>query len=401
MDAVSYIKNTYTIMSDISPKNYAKLARNNIDGKLYVLKYLKVYDIAVYESLKKCKIEGISGIYEVMASPGGLYIVEEYIEGENIDKRLDRARNSGVNADALLKDLIMQLLGTLQELHNLRPPIIHRDIKPDNIMVNKYGRIKLIDFNISRGFTGNAERDTFAMGTSSFAAPEQYGFLESDPRTDIYGVGATTKYLMEKYGISSPDLNAFVDKATAFDPDNRFENAGEALYFLSNYYQLITAFGGEAKSGQVEYLDESSRRRVKKNDSGAAGYLNFSDSTAGTGGGGSGWKRFLPPGYRSGNTGHIVLGSFGYLMMLAFVRYSVIALSSQPAERKGQFILAIIIYVVSFLSIVFFSCDYLGVQRLFGLQNKEGKEKRKGIIMVDALIIGIILFIGAFLVNKV
>ena len=68
MDAKAYIQQTYTILSDISPKNYAKLARNNIDGKLYVLKYLKAYDLNVYKELQKINVINISRIYEVLDS---------------------------------------------------------------------------------------------------------------------------------------------------------------------------------------------------------------------------------------------------------------------------------------------------------------------------------------------
>ncbi|MCR5214978.1 MAG: protein kinase [Eubacterium sp.] len=367
MDPVTYIKNTYEIISDISPKNYAKLARNKIDGRLYVLKYLKVYDIEVYDNLKRSNIGGISKIYEVMPSPGGLYIVEEYIDGYNLEMMLDTLMNNGEKMDSIVRDYTCQLLNTLRQLHKLRPPVIHRDIKPDNIMVDKNGNVKLIDFNISRGFTGSSARDTFAMGTSEFAAPEQYGFLESDPRTDIYGLGATVKYLINKYGIESPDLRDFVDRATAFEPSKRFESADHALYFLINYQDIV--------NGIKPDFDKAAKA--------------------------SGWKKFLPPGYRSGNIVHIFIASFVYIMVLVFTRYSLVVVLKKPAEEKGQYILALIIYLLMFFSVTFFSFDYMGVQRLLGLDKIEKSKRRKSIIMIDILILIIILFIGAFFINKV
>ena len=356
MDAVTYINTTYTIISDISPKNYAKLARNNIDGKLYVLKFLKAYDVNVYFALQKLNVNGISKIYEVLESPTGLYIVEEYINGVTLEQRFQNL-NPNDNPAVLLTKCINQVLYTLKFLHDLSVPIIHRDIKPDNIMLTDNDTVKLIDFNISRGFTGQTEHDTIAMGTSSFAAPEQYGFKESDPRTDIYGVGATAKYIMEKYRISSMLLQGFVEKATSFSPDARFATAEEAIYYLEH-------------NGTSKEEAES-------------------------------WKSFLPPGFRTGKVSHILIACFSYLMMFVHTFNTVRMRNSSTEYRSGQYMLTLVLIWSWFILFSGFSFNYLGVHKIFHIDKLTGSKKIMAILGVDFLILVITLLIGAFFVNKV
>ena len=366
MDAVSYINKTYTILSDISPKNYAKLARNNIDGKLYVLKYLKAYDIEIYKTLSKVNIPGISKIYEVIDSPNGLYIVEEYVEGSTLEQKFTSMSDTE-NKGLKLFEYISQLLETLEALHRINPPIIHRDIKPENIMIDQNDRSKLIDFNISRIYTGTATKDTVAMGTNEFAAPEQYGFYESDPRTDIYGVGATAKYMMKKYGIDYMPMVHFVEKATAFKPEERFSSAEEALFFLKNYNKIIA----EKERKEREQIIAAS------------------------------WRRYLPPGFRSGTASHIIIASFAYFMMFVYTYYSIENVINAEPPKRGQYILVIILSWSWFILLTGFNFNYLGVQKIFKIDELENEKKKRAIILVDILIIVITVFIGAFLVNKV
>ena len=88
--------------------------------------------------------------------------------------------------------IISGVLDVLSKLGEMNPPVIHRDIKPDNIMIDRDRKVYLVDFNISRELDGTKVRDTVAMGTRGFAAPEQYGFSESDIRTDFYSLGVAT-----------------------------------------------------------------------------------------------------------------------------------------------------------------------------------------------------------------
>ena len=76
------------------------------------------------------------------------------------------------------------------------PPIIFRDLKPQNIMVDRTGQIKLIDFGIARSFQPGKAKDTTLLGTPGYAAPEQHGQSQTDVRSDIYTLGVTLHQLL-------------------------------------------------------------------------------------------------------------------------------------------------------------------------------------------------------------
>lgn len=104
---------------------------------------------------------------------------------------------------------------------------VHRDLKPDNIMVDKNGRVVLIDFNTSRKETPQ-KKDTEIMGTAGYASPEQIGTSKSDSRTDIYSAGVLLNVLItgvhpsEK--IPRGKLGRIIRKCTNINPDSRYQN---------------------------------------------------------------------------------------------------------------------------------------------------------------------------------
>ena len=113
------------------------------------------------------------------------------------------------------------------------PPIIHRDIKPDNIIIRPEGEVGLIDFGIARQYKPHRDSDTRIMGSSVTAAPEQYGFAQTDERTDLYALGTTLIWaLTGSYDRESLDsapvsrqLKAVLRKCAAFAPDDRYPTA--------------------------------------------------------------------------------------------------------------------------------------------------------------------------------
>lgn len=125
----------------------------------------------------------------------------------------------------------LQLCEQLASLHGLNPPVIHRDIKPQNVVQRPDGMAVLIDFGISREVSGNAS-DTLVYGTQGFAPPEQYGFAPTDCRSDIYALGMLLRWL--RTGMADPPeqtgataraasaLDRVIARCTAFDPRRRY-----------------------------------------------------------------------------------------------------------------------------------------------------------------------------------
>lgn len=196
-----------------------------------IVKELKCRSRELFEILQELESEYIPQIYAIEESPEGLLIVEEYIEGELLSNCL----TGDCRDETAWLDIAVQLCQALSELHNLVPPVIHRDIKPSNIIINSQKRVKLIDFDSSRLYKEEAEADTRLLGTERYAPPEQYGFSQTDNRSDIYSLGVvfgmfpafTSKTRQERW-------KQMVEKCTLFAPESRFQSAEEILVEIEN-----------------------------------------------------------------------------------------------------------------------------------------------------------------------
>lgn len=227
---IEQLRKQYSFQEYIDGKKGISLVMNVDTGCLYVQKELSEFNIHVYELLKTSCISGIPRIYELFETAGTLYIIEEYIYGYTMDQLYDR----GVRfTEEQLIEYMVQLLQILGDVHNLNPPVIHRDIKPSNLMITRKNQLYLIDFNAAKQIHDDSlgNRDTIFMGTQSFAAPEQYGFSQSGPYTDIYALGVTLNYLLT--GKSPRDqlcegkLSNIIRKCTMLEPSDRYQNANE------------------------------------------------------------------------------------------------------------------------------------------------------------------------------
>lgn len=124
------------------------------------------------------------------------YLVMELLAGETLEDYLEGRPQKRLTLEEVLA-IGMQLCEVLQYLHLRRPPIIFRDVKPANIMIDRRtGHIWLIDFGIARHYQPGQAHDTVALGSPGYAAPEQYGREQSTPQVDIYGLGATLHHLL-------------------------------------------------------------------------------------------------------------------------------------------------------------------------------------------------------------
>jgi F-box protein 11 len=145
-------------------------------------------------------------IYDHFEEHGRWYLVMDYIEGETLATHLEKLPDDHLPIKEAV-EIALQLCTVLGYLHNHQPPIIFRDLKPDNIMLTDDGQLYLVDFGIARFFKPGQAKDTMSLGTPGYAAPEQYGRMQTTIRSDIYSLGATLYHLVS--GIN-PGLTPFL-----------------------------------------------------------------------------------------------------------------------------------------------------------------------------------------------
>ncbi len=134
-------------------------------------------------------------VYEHFQNPGYWYVVMDFIAGETLEDYQIKAPNKRLLLSEVL-DIGLQLCIVLDYLHSQQPPIVFRDLKPANIIRTPTGQIYLIDFGIARYFKPGQAKDTVALGSLGYAAPEQYGKAQTTPRADIYSLGAVLHQLL-------------------------------------------------------------------------------------------------------------------------------------------------------------------------------------------------------------
>ena len=186
--------------------------------------------------------------------PGRIAFVRTWLPGRTLESIVEsRMARPGLPRDVAV-GYLADVLEQLDFLHHLHPPVIHRDIKPQNVIVDDGGRCHLIDLGVSRTNRGPTDSDTLIMGTRLTSPPEQYGFRSTDARSDVYSAGVLLRYcLTGSYDESAdaslpPDLRSIVRKATQFDPKNR--------------YPKVSAFRAELKTAQKPFDSRGGRRGI-------------------------------------------------------------------------------------------------------------------------------------------
>ena len=137
----------YKKIADISTHQNVFLVQHVESGRIYVMKEQEIYCREVYEHLKTCENPHVPKIFECVEDDGKLIIVEEYIQGESMAEHLEK---KGTYTLEEVCRFMITVCDVLEHLHNLPQPVIHRDLKPDNILVQESGYLKIIDFNTAK-----------------------------------------------------------------------------------------------------------------------------------------------------------------------------------------------------------------------------------------------------------
>lgn len=256
------------------------IVRESTSGRVFVQKDLMHYNAHAFYLLQQNPHPYIAQIYDFWETPDGiLHVIEGYVNGQTLTEYL--WQNGPCSVEKTV-DIGLQLCDALIHLHGLHPPIIYRDIKPNNIIIDEQGKIKLIDFETARIYQPGELEDTTILGTAGFAAPEQFGFLQTDARTDIYAMGVVLNYLctsaLPKEMLHTGTLQKIIETCLQLDPAERYATA----------YKLKTAL-------------QRTQKRQRRTRSTTALQHPF-------------YKNI--PGFRTGSKLKAVIAIFGYLAII-------------------------------------------------------------------------------------
>lgn len=224
------------------------IIRRRADGARFILRFGTDEELrGEFEAMGRLPQELAGRVplpVEFCEENGVQYLVRTYLPGRSLAEAWEAGEHTEAQCAALGKSLCQ----LLDRLHRLSPPVIHRDVKPENIVLSPEGEPGLIDFGIARTYDPEQDTDTIRSGTRSTAAPEQYGFTQSDQRTDLYALGCTMRWMItgsyQPEALDGADcsmqMKRFLRKAAAFDPANRFPSAAAMGKALARMQQPVS-----------------------------------------------------------------------------------------------------------------------------------------------------------------
>lgn len=203
-----------------SPRGSVTLVRHRESGKKFVLRSFEG-NAEVYQKLLNYTCPNLPQIYEVASEGGRNLVLEEYIQGDNMGQMLRETLFSPKETRRILR----QLGTALWVLHSMGA--IHRDVKPENIVLRGNEAV-LIDFDAARIYKSGGENDTQVLGTIGYAAPEQYGFSQSDACSDIYSLGILMNVMLTgkhpSNQLAPGRFGRIVTRCTQITPRKRYKN---------------------------------------------------------------------------------------------------------------------------------------------------------------------------------
>ena len=214
-------------------KDSAVVVMEREDGSLFVLR-IYAQKIPAYRMLEGRRCENLPEIYRCGEENGFFLVEEEYIDGICLQDMLDGGARLDENQAA---DVVKKVCEALHVLHE--NGFVHRDVKPDHVILTPENRIVLIDLDASMRIQPEKDTDTRLLGTAIYAAPEQFGLTRSDVRTDIYSVGILLNELLTSAHPAvtryrDGRLAGIIEKCIQINPQDRYQNMSELTEALSS-----------------------------------------------------------------------------------------------------------------------------------------------------------------------
>lgn len=220
LEAVTTEYNTLRVLKR-SPRGTVSVVRHKKSGTRYVFRRYSGSG-EVYRRLLPVLCPHLPQIMEAAEQDGQTAVLEEYVQGVTLAELLMGARLTEREA----RQVTMQLCQALHVLHSMGA--VHRDVKPENVILRGSDAV-LIDFDAARIYKDESESDTQVLGTTGFAAPEQYGIFQSDERADIFSLGVLLNIMLTgkhpSREMAAGKMGRIVRKCTMTAPEQRYQSA--------------------------------------------------------------------------------------------------------------------------------------------------------------------------------
>lgn len=211
-----------------SPRGTVSVVRHKKSGTRYIFRRYSGSG-EVYRRLLPVLCPHLPQIMEAAEQDGQTAVLEEYVQGDTLAELLMGARLTEREA----RQVTMQLCQALHVLHSMGA--VHRDVKPENVILRGSDAV-LIDFDAARIYKDESESDTQVLGTTGFAAPEQYGIFQSDERVDIFSLGVLLNIMLTgkhpSREMAAGKMGRIVRKCTMTAPEQRYQSARALMEVL-------------------------------------------------------------------------------------------------------------------------------------------------------------------------
>lgn len=227
LEAVTTEYDTLRVLKQ-STRGTVSVVRHKKSGTRYVFRRYSGSG-EVYRRLLPVLCPHLPQIMEAAEQDGQTAVLEEYVQGDTLAELLMGARLTEREA----RQVTMQLCQALHVLHSMGA--VHRDVKPENVILRGSDAV-LIDFDAARIYKDESESDTQVLGTTGFAAPEQYGIFRSDERADIFSLGVLLNIMLTgkhpSREMAAGKMGRIVRKCTMTAPEQRYQSARALMEVL-------------------------------------------------------------------------------------------------------------------------------------------------------------------------
>ncbi|MCD7841218.1 MAG: hypothetical protein LUG56_01985 [Lachnospiraceae bacterium] len=403
--ALSY----YRPLKTVTAQHGFRLAQHIETGTLFAEKRLPARNAGVFRTLKEHPIPGTPRICELAEDGETLIVIEEYLAGDTLSELLDER---GAFPEEEAAALTLALAKIVQELHHRTPAVAHRNICPSHLILSPDHVLKLVSFQDAelilppQAGTDTSVTNASETATSGTDTPgTDTSGIYSGVQKDIHDIGELLKILLtggtaaaseqttsgqipcvranymqtpaaQTRQKTSRPLAAFITKCTKQDSSDCFKNIDELLAELQGM-QLCS----EEKSNPTEQISVANRECKTEAQAESTQKSSTSVSSAEPASQGSpSWRRFLPPGFRSGNPSNMIVAALVYASMLFLMGAEIV-------YRMDDLMTTIPLFLAA-LGIIFFTGDYLGIQSFLPLTRRPRIfAKVIGIFLYDFLIL--------------